>query len=71
MKSIFKNTLFALIFSFPFSATAEILEVYNWKANPGMAEKMYEIMAKAKTIQEDLGIEVDVYNLKFRAAEES
>ena len=64
MKSIFKNTLFALIFSFPFSATAEILEVYNWKANPGMAGKMYEIMAKAKTIQEDLGIEVDVYNLQ-------
>lgn len=64
MKSLFKNALLALVFSLPFSATAEILEVYNWKANPGMSGKMYTIMAKAKTIQEALGIQVDVYNLQ-------
>ena len=64
IKSMFKNILFVLVFSFPYAATAEILEAYNWKARPGMADKMYVIMAKAKTIQEDLGIEVDVCNLQ-------
>lgn len=42
-------------------ATAEIAEVYSWKANPGKTTEMMQSMAQAKAIQEKLGIKVSAY----------
>jgi len=42
-------------------ATAELAEVYSWKANPGKSVELMESMAKAKAIHESLGISVHAY----------
>lgn len=42
-------------------ATAEIAEVYSWKANPGKAAAMMESMVAAKAIHEKFGIKVHAY----------
>lgn len=42
-------------------ASAEIAEVYSWKANPGKTGAMMESMAKAKAIHEKFGIKVHAY----------
>lgn len=41
--------------------TAEIAEVYSWKANPGKASAMMESMVEAKAIHEKFGIKVHAY----------
>ena len=41
--------------------SAEIAEVYSWKANPGKGAAMMQSMATAKAIQEKLGIHVEAY----------
>ena len=64
LRSIYRPIALLLISLFPFAAMAEILEVYNWKATPGMGQKMFETMAGAKRIHETLGVRVDVYNLQ-------
>lgn len=63
-KRLTKWFLTALALSFSLGASAEVLEVYNWKAHPGKAQQMYDTMAKAKAIQESVGISVDVFNLQ-------
>ena len=65
LKSMYKQIALLLILLSPLAAMAEILEVYNWKARPGMGQQMFETMARAKQIQESLGIRVDVYNLQI------
>lgn len=42
-------------------SSAEIAEVYSWKANPGKGGAMMQSMATAKAIQEKLGIHVEAY----------
>jgi hypothetical protein len=64
LRSIYRPIALLLISLFPFAAMAEILEVYDWKANPGMGQQMFETMAGAKRIHETLGVRVDVYGLQ-------
>ena len=64
LRSIYRPIALLLISLFPFAAMAEILEVYEWKANPGMGQQMFETMAGAKQIHETLGVRVDVYGLQ-------
>ena len=41
-------------------AFAEILEVYNWKANPGQAQKMLSVMNESAEIHRALGAQVTI-----------
>ena len=62
MKKI-KFLLLALTLTLSFSAFSEILEVYQWKADPGKGQQMLNNMAEAAEIHTELGATVGIYQL--------
>ena len=52
--------LIALMVSAAPGAFAEILEVYNWKANPGQAQKMLTNMNESAKVHRALGAQVTI-----------
>jgi hypothetical protein len=52
--------LITIMFSIAPSVYSEILEVYNWKANPGQVQKMLTNMNESAQIHRDLGAQVTI-----------
>jgi len=55
----------ALILSISSTAFTEVLEVYNWKSDPGKSQQMLNNIAEAAEIHTELGATVGVYALNI------
>ena len=62
MKQI-KFLLVSLTLTFSLSAFAEVLEVYQWKADPGKSQQLLNNMVEAAEIHTELGATVGIYAL--------